>query len=1132
MAFGWERWLPYDAMLDGCVSTWGSTIFQSLFHKRGGTDMTALDRRKFMQVSAASLFMEGLLAEASPLAGAAQFFRRRQQISPDNPYRSTLERLDAMVQMPLPDWRAHADTLPHPEDPTLDDSSWQQIKIRERWTEGPVWFRRWVEIPKSMGGYNIEGLPVKLDVRVGFRGHGRIRVFSNGSIVEMGPENTQQPILVAEKAQPGQKYLIAAYAPANNGNAAIYYARLEVDYPPDKPNPATMRDEILAVQALGLSKNFPDALKQRDAQLKAAVNQINFTPLESGDQQGFENSLASAEQKMQPLAEWMKTFTIRAVGNAHIDLAWLWPWPETVEVVRDTFGTALELMDEYPQFTYAQSTAQDFVWLENYYPDLFKEIQQRVKDGRWEMVGGMWDEPDLNMPCGESLVRQLLTGMRYFKQKFGVEVKIGWNPDSFGYSWQLAQIYKRSGIDYFVTQKMSWNDTTQFPYKLFWWESPDGSRVLSYFPHGYGNGINPVQCSGFLAGDVPLCSGYRENMLLYGVGDHGGGPTRQMLDAAVRWQKSTNAAFPNFKWSTAQEFFNDVDSNLPKLNLPVWKSELYLQFHRGTYTTQAESKKRMRYSERLILNTEKFASLAMLHGREYPQPQFEDCWHRILFDQFHDMMAGSGIHINYVDEAESLDFVKLTCRRVLDGAMRLLGSRINTQGPGLPVAVFNSLSWERTDVSEAEVQFSGPIKEIEVRDSEGHAVPSAVISRDDSTHIVKVRFLARSLPPIGYKIFHVVSVEHPSEVSSTLKVNGTTLENEFLRVEIDPKTGCVTSLVNKKDGKNILRAGANGNVLETFVDKPKQYDAWNIGWPYDQSKTELLEAQEVKLVENTPIRAVVRVKKNFQNSSFIQDICMYPEVARADVHMHADWHETHIMLKVAFPLDIAPEWATYEIPYGTIERPAIPHTKAQAAEHEVCAQQWGDLSEGGRGFSLLNRCKFGYDTVEKGVIRLTLLRSPIEPDPIADRGEHDFTYSMYPHAGDWRQAGTELRGYELNYRPLPMPVEAHDGSLPASHSLVTIEPANVILTAIKKAEDDNSLIFRFYEFEGKPAQVRLTLPESATSAVETNLMEKEEQPISLGQGGTELTTSLGAYVIKSVKVTFPNSAGSVPPRRV
>jgi alpha-mannosidase len=523
--------------------------------------MRSFDRRRFLQVSGSSLLLERFFGEGT-LLGAPRVFRLRQPTAND-PFRSEIQRLEAMLGTSVGEWKMHPDNLPHPEDPGLDDSEWpvfQPPKRGERSEhpvrEGGIWFRKWVVIPATMGGYNIQGLPVRLNLRLFFPGRGLMRAFSDGSLIEMTHGNTQQPILLTDSVTPGQKFLIAAYAPT----PGRIFARLEVDYPVTRSNPQTMLDEILAVQAA--SGGFSEGQAERHAQLAAAVKTIDFGALDRGNQKAFDQSLVAADQKMQPLAEWMKQFTIRAVGNSHIDLAWLWPWEEALEVVRDTFGTVLELMDEYPGLYYAQSSAQDFLWLEKYYPPEFEEIQRRVKDGRWEMVGGMWCEPDLNMPCGESLVRQLLTGKRYFQQKFGVDIKIGWNPDSFGYSWQLAQIYKRSGVDYFVTQKMSWNDTTPLPYKLFWWESPDGSRVLAYFPHGYSNGINPVQCSQYVAEDTPLCSGYRKQMLLYGMGDHGGGPTRQMLDAAVRWQKSPQAAFPNFKFSTAQEFFSDVENDL------------------------------------------------------------------------------------------------------------------------------------------------------------------------------------------------------------------------------------------------------------------------------------------------------------------------------------------------------------------------------------------------------------------------------------------------------------------------------------------------------------------------------------------------------------------------------------------
>lgn len=1120
--------------------------------------MAKMNRRSFMQMSAGALLAEGAMAEAGSPPAAPQRFMRGMA---NSPYHAAVEKLDRMTGAMVSGWKWHADDTPHPEDPALDDSSWSVYELPAHARgeqffqphsvgEGPTWFRKWVQIPAAMGGYRIQGLPVRLNLRV-FGGSQRpIRVFSNGSLVEMTPADTQGPILLTSQAKPGQKFLIAAYSPTPAG----VFARLEVEYAAGTSNPQTMMEEILAVSAA--SKGFQDGQEERDAQLQAAVSAINFSALDRGDQRGFDQSLAAADDKMQPLAQWMKQFTIRAVGNSHMDMAWLWPWVETVQTVRDTLGTALELMDEYPGLYFAQSTAQYFLWLERWYPDEFKEIQKRVNDGRFEMVGGMWCEPDLNIPDGEALVRQLLTAMPYFKKKFGVDVKIGWNPDSFGYSWQLAQIYKRSGVDYFVTQKISWNDTTQFPYKLFHWEAPDGSRVLTYFPHGYGNEISPVTCAGYIAEDTPLCSGFKEQLLLYGVGDHGGGPTRQMLDAAERWKNSPNAAFPNLQYSTAQEFFDQVDANLSTLNLPVWKSELYFQYHRGVYTTQAESKRRVRESEHLMLNSEKYCSLAMLHGREYPQRIFEDCWRRLCDEEFHDQMAGSGIHVIYEDEAESIEFLRDACLPQLHDSLRLLATRADTRGQGVPVVVFNPLSWERNDVTEAEVQFPWPVAKLEVRDPQGNVVPFAEVSRQSATHVVKIRFLARAVPAMGYKVFHVFSTENPREAATTLKASGLSLENELLSLEVDPKTGCVTSLVNKKEGKNILRSTGKGNLLETFVDKPRNYDAWNINLDYEKHKWELLDAEEVKLVENTPVRAVIRVKKSFQNSSFIQEIRMYPEIARADVHMHVDWHEQHIMLKVAFPLDIRPLNATYEIPYGTIVRAAIPHVpgkppvpfteakgvqsgkvpyeplRAQEGEFEVPAQKWGDLSENGRGFSLLNAEKYGYDTVEPGTLRLTLLRSPADPDPHADQGPHDFTYSMYPHGGDWREAGTEYQGYELNYPVMPCATIPHEGLTGSSHSFVRIEPANVILTAIKRAEEDGSVVFRFYEFEGKDSQVRLTLPEAATSAVETNLMEKEERQLTLGGGAREIDVPIGHYEIKTVKVTFTNAAGLIPPRRV
>jgi alpha-mannosidase len=735
----------------------------------------------------------------------------------------------------------------------------------------------------------------------------------------------------------------------------------------------------------------------------------------------------------------------------------------------------------------------------------------------------MWVEPDLNMPSGESLVRQILVAKRYFQQKFGVDVRIGWNPDSFGYNWQLPQIYKRSGLDYFITQKMSWNDTTKFPYKLFWWQSPDGSRILTYFPHDYVNDIDPLRISQDVAEYVPK-TGMPEILHLFGIGDHGGGPTRTMLDSAMRWQSRPNV-FPKLTFGTAQSFFDDIEKNLARLNMPVWNNELYFQYHRGVMTTQSETKKRIRQSEELLLSAEKFSSLAMLDGLPYPQEELNNDWKKVLFDQFHDIMPGSGIAINYVDAARDLGVVGLSGNKILSSSLKTLAARVNTEGEGVPVVLFNPLSWARTDITEVEAQFPSKAGDVEVRDSAGTVLPSAVFSRDDTTHALKIRFLAKSVPAMGYAVFHLVPVASAASSGSILRAGAEGMENEFVSLKVDPKTGCITSLLDKRSGQEALAPGACGNLLQTFVDKPKEYDAWNIDANFEDRKWDLKEAEEVKLIENTPVRAVIRVRKKFQNSNFVQDICMYPGVPRVDVNMQADWHEKHILLKVAFPVSVQSNYATYEIPYGNIQRPTTRNTLEEKAMFEVPALRWGDLSDSSHGFSLLNASKYGYDA-KGNVIRLSLLRSPAWPDPHADEGFHEFTYALYPHAGDWKAAETERRGFELNYPLIPVTTCPHQGVLPASHSLVQIDPGNVILTAVKKAEDSAALVFRIFEFEGKAGEVRLHFPEAATQVAQVNLIEKQDAPLSLQDGGKETTLTVHPYEIVTVRAWFGKSGAS------
>ena len=918
----------------------------------------------------------------------------------------------------------------------------------------------------------------------------------------------------------------------------FFHSELTIDAPHSRPDPAFLRMELLSARPIIAA--YEQGRLEREQQLDAAIKAIDFAPLDRGDQAGFDASLEAAQAKLELLKPWLQQFNIRLVGNSHIDMAWLWPWTETVEVVRNTFQSVLDLMREYPDFKFTMSSARTYEWMQEKYPDLFRQIEQRVKEGRWEIIGGMWVEPDLNMPDGESLVRQILVGKRYFQKNFGVDVKIGWNPDSFGYNYQLPQIYKKSGMDYFVTQKLLWaHEFTTFPYKLFWWQAPDGSRLLTYFPHDYAGGIDAQPLATDLSIWMPSIYGKTvpaqpEMMHLFGVGDHGGGPTRVMLDHADQL-RATDAVYPKLQFSFARDFFSDLEKKLPNMQVPTWDGELYFQYHRGVFTTQAETKRRIRRAEETVLNAEKFASLASLYGRAYPQDGMELTWKNLLFDHFHDIMPGSGIAVNYLDAKRNLENVDRAANEVTQGSLQEIAAHVNTQGSGVPMMIFNSLSWPRTEVIEVEAQLPAPASQVSVVDSAGKPAESQLLSLDADTH--RARFLLlTNTPSLGYMTYFVRAATSAPAVHSFLKATADTLENEFIRLKIDPQTGCMISLFDKRSGTEALapaetdtggpKTSICGNLLQTFVDKPQRWDAWNIDADFEKQHWDLDKADSVKLTESGPLRAIIQIKNHFQNSSFVRDIILYAGVFRVDVRMQAEWREKHILLKVAFPVSAHSDKATYEIPFGSVERPTTRNTPAEQAQFEVPAQRWADISDGKHGFSLLNDCKYGYDA-KGNVLRLSLLRSPEWPDPHADEGHHDFTYSLYPHGGSWKDALTIRRGYELNYKLISLPTEEHEGALDAEHSFLQAQPDNIIVTALKKAEDDNALIVRLYEWAGKDGEVRMQLPPGAESASETDLMEKPLDTVPVQDSSVTLRAK--PYEIKTIKVQYSSMAPAARP---
>jgi alpha-mannosidase len=1063
-----------------------------------------------------------------------------QALSPQT--REAIQKLSTLSSLPAEEWRYHVGDMAHGEATDLDDSSWPIATQTSGDYNDAVWYRRTIEVPKNLNGYDLTGSRIWFDFNVGANGPIPEIIYFNGRRVALGED--LEPIIIFDPAKPGDKIVVAVKLLHTVDKKHFNNAALHIDFNTSRPNPFIVLDEILATAEI-IPSLGSDALPTR-ALLNKAAESINLAALASADQSAFDQSLTKAQAGLDDLKPRLQGTSVRLTGNAHIDAAWLWPWTETVDVARRTFGTALQLMNEYPQYTYTQSAAAYSEWIAQKYPSMFQEIQDRVKEGRWEMVGGMWVEPDLNMPDGESLVRQLLVGKRYFKDKFGVDVRIGWNPDSFGYNWQLPQIYKKSGVDYFVTQKMAWNDMNQLPFKLFWWQSPDGSRVLTYFPHDYVNEIEPVR----IAKDITLARehnpGLPEMMHLYGIGDHGGGPTRAMLDSGMIWT-DPKVVFPKMSFGVAQGFFSDVEGKLDtehspvwnyqsiatantqlpappegKISLPVWNDELYFEYHRGVFTSQAEHKRNMRESEVELLDAEKFSSLAWLQGAAYPGDKLTEAWKKVLFNQFHDLAAGSGIAVIYKDAQLDYDVVKWTAADATGNAFETLAGLVDTKGAApssVPVIVFNSLAWQRNDIATFDVTFpSATSGKVSVVDAQKAPVPSQILSYDAARNKYSVLVQLKDVPSLGYEVLQV-EPSAKAAPATDLKASGLTLENSALKVVVDPKTGCITSLYDKKAQFESIAAGACGNELIAFKDTPKDYDAWNIDSDFDKVFTKVDDAESVKLVEQGPVRATIRIVRSWQSSKFVQDISLYANLDRVDIANDVDWHETHILLKAAFPLAASSAQATYEIPYGSIQRPTTRNNSWENAKFEVPALRWADLGDAKHGFSVINNSKYGYDAKDN-VLRISLLRSPTWPDAEADRGRHKFSYSLYAHGGDWKQALTVRHGYDFNYPLAAVQAWTHEGKWPASHSFVSVDADNVVLTAMKKTEDGDGLLLRFYEWAGKSGNATATVPPGGTAATSTNLMEKAEGG-ALTAAGDKVTFPYTPFAIETIRVDYP-----------
>lgn len=829
---------------------------------------------------------------------------------------------------------------------------------------------------------------------------------------------------------------------------------------------------------------------------------LNKDPKQLEDQEWVSQVEAELLHSMKDLEEHSNG-KIHMVGQSHIDLAWLWPAKEAVRKCSRTFSTMSTLLDQFPDFGYAQSQPQSFEYIKTHYPELYERVKKHIAAGKWEIVGGMWVEPDLNIPSGESLVRQLLYGMNFYQEEFGVQPRIEWLPDTFGYCASLPQLLKKSGLEYFMTTKMNWNDTNKFPYDLFNWVGIDGTSIISYLNHGVNEYTHPKEIKDHWD-SYREKSEHPEQMLLYGHGDGGGGVTREMIKYVERSQHLPG--LPSTEFSTAHKFFDGIKTANP--NLPSWHGDMYLELHRGTYTTHAKNKLWNRKAEVLYRDAEVWGSFASMYGQKLES--LEDGWKLLLFNQFHDIIPGTSIPEVYVKSESDYKEIFEIGSHAKNQALHTLEKQINTIGEGTPILLFNSLSWSRTET--IKVQGGSELVGKRAFDDQGNELESDILFIDDQN--VEMSIFVPIIPEMGYCTIWLRE-DKPNSKNENIEYTGK-WETEFYQVEWNAE-GEISRLFDKKRNREVLKAGETANQLQFFHDRPTYWDAWDVDPRFEDQLAGQAELQSVEVVQRGKTKDVLRFKWSISQSVIEQDIVFYHHSHRIDFETKVEWKEDHKLLKVAFPVDILANTATFEIPFGAVERATHNNTSWETAQFEVCGHRFADLSESNYGVSLLNDCKYGYD-VKGNVLRLSLLRAPKWPDPGADQGSHQFTYSLYPHSGNWQDANVTRKGYELNHPVSILLSTGHEGSLPSNYSFVETEAQSVILDTIKPAEDKNGLIFRLYEPAGGREQVKMQLRTTLSSAEETNLLE--EPVAALVVENDQVEADYKPFEVKTIRVNL------------
>jgi len=792
------------------------------------------------------------------------------------------------------------------------------------------------------------------------------------------------------------------------------------------------------------------------------------------------------------------------IGHTHIDVAWWWTVAQTREKVARSFATVLKLMEEYPDYKFMSSQPQLYYFLKQRYPELYAKVKERVSEGRWEPEGGMWLEADCNLTSGESLVRQFLHGKQFFREEFGVDSRELWLPDVFGYSAALPQIMKKSGIDYFMTTKLSRNQFNEIPCDTFLWRGIDGTEILTHFVSTVSVGQNTDEkffttYNGMLHPDSIMGGWERyqnkeindDILIAFGYGDGGGGPTRQMLETSERMEKGIKG-IPKVRQAFSKQYFDELAARVKdNSRLPTWVGELYFEYHRGTYTSMARNKRSNRKSEFMLMDLELLSVLA-LAKIPYPKAELEDMWKTVLLNQFHDILPGSSIKEVYEVTKKEYEEIQKKGSKLIDQRTKALS------GTGTGVTVFNTLGFERDTVANL-----GKLQAKALLDADGALYP---VQQTENGAIAYLKHL----PSKGYEVFSL-SVQNVDAVKPfTITEQG--IETPYYRIAID-ECGLFTSVYDKENSREVLQKNSKANLMRVYEDKPIYFDNWDIDIYYTEKSWDVDNLVHMEWIENGPVRAVLLIERKFSNSLLRQRVCFYADNRRIDFETFVDWHEHQHLLKVHFPVEIHSDEATFEVQFGNVTRKTHRNTSWDTARFESCGHRWIDLSEGNYGVSLLNDCKYGH-SIHDGNMALTLIKSGIEPNPTTDQEAHYFTYSMYPHDGNWQTAATAREAASLN-----QPVYTVKGGAAGTRcSLLTIDSDNIMAETVKLAESSGEMIIRMYEYQNQRGKAEVRLENKISFVEECDLMENPVAALPCGEYA--FTFEYGPYEIKTFKVVF------------